>query len=312
MSPSPVNVWPSTPARSMPAVAAFAGGHFLRRLVIQPAVEVMVVAFADRDVNHFVNRVGKGQCKPGFRSCALPTPTAGRSQNDSDLIRFDGENAGRDDTMTSTASAVLTMRKLLGALAAARHALDPKAPEFGGAPEPARGVEDAARRRCPGAPEQFPHRQTADGGAGHCVHRVLRFHRQTESGRYRSAIRPAGRVGRAQLLKPGLHWAFPYRLDEVVYVPVGESHTITSTAAGITRRRRKWPPGKSRNRWACCGGRGRHTLTGDGDIIHARATLSYRVIDPVSYVFNFANVTNLLEHILDNALFYASAPFHRG
>src|SRR5258708_6772594 len=53
-----------------------------------------------------------------------------------------------------------------------------------------------------------------------------------------------------------------------------------------------------------------YTLTGDGNIIHAKATMSYRISDPISYWFNFANATNLLQHILDNALFYASARFN--
>src|SRR5258706_49944 len=52
-----------------------------------------------------------------------------------------------------------------------------------------------------------------------------------------------------------------------------------------------------------------YTLAGDGDILHAKTTLSYRISDPVSYTFNFVNPTNLLQHILDNALFYASARF---
>ena len=121
--------------------------------------------------------------------------------------------------------------------------------------------------------------------------------------------RPVG-VGSAQLLKPGLHWAFPYPVDEVVYVPVGESHTITSTAGWYYQTPEELAAGqKPQPLGMLRAGVDGHTLTGDGDIIHARATLSYRVIDPVSYVFNFANVTNLLEHILDNALFYASARF---
>src|SRR5437870_3072848 len=37
-------------------------------------------------------------------------------------------------------------------------------------------------------------------------------------------------AGAGQLLKPGLHWKFPYPIDDVVYVPVGETHTVTSTA----------------------------------------------------------------------------------
>src|SRR5512139_377170 len=39
--------------------------------------------------------------------------------------------------------------------------------------------------------------------------------------------KPVG-VGREQLLQPGLHWKLPYPIDEVVYIPVGETHTLTS------------------------------------------------------------------------------------
>jgi len=40
--------------------------------------------------------------------------------------------------------------------------------------------------------------------------------------------KPVG-TGADQLLKPGLHWAFPYPVDEIVRVPAGQSHTVTST-----------------------------------------------------------------------------------
>ncbi|PYM12698.1 MAG: hypothetical protein DME18_10725 [Verrucomicrobia bacterium] len=117
-------------------------------------------------------------------------------------------------------------------------------------------------------------------------------------------------VGDGQLLKPGLHWKFPYPIDDVVYVPVGETHTVASTAGWYFQTpedaaigRRPQPQGLLR------AGVDGYTLTGDGDIIHARATLSYRISDPVSYMFNFTNATNLLQHVLDNALFYASARF---
>ena len=36
--------------------------------------------------------------------------------------------------------------------------------------------------------------------------------------------KPVG-IGSSQLLRPGLHWAFPYPIDEVVRIPVGQSHT---------------------------------------------------------------------------------------
>src|SRR5881394_2415082 len=38
--------------------------------------------------------------------------------------------------------------------------------------------------------------------------------------------KPVG-AGAGQLLKPGLHWKLPYPIDDVVAIPVGESHTIT-------------------------------------------------------------------------------------
>src|SRR6185503_18542333 len=41
--------------------------------------------------------------------------------------------------------------------------------------------------------------------------------------------KPIG-VGAGQLLKPGLHWKLPYPIDDVVLIPMGESHTIISTA----------------------------------------------------------------------------------
>jgi membrane protease subunit HflK len=121
--------------------------------------------------------------------------------------------------------------------------------------------------------------------------------------------KPVG-VGAEQLLKPGLHWKLPYPIDDVVLIPVGESHTVTSTAGWYAQtpeeavnRRKPQPKGMLQ------AGVDGYTLTGDGNIIHAQATMSYRISDPISYWFNFANVTNLLQHILDNALFYAAARF---
>src|SRR5690606_27992421 len=40
---------------------------------------------------------------------------------------------------------------------------------------------------------------------------------------------PVG-TGEDQLLGPGLHWSFPYPIDEVVRMPIGEVQTVTSSA----------------------------------------------------------------------------------
>lgn len=117
-------------------------------------------------------------------------------------------------------------------------------------------------------------------------------------------------VGADQLLKPGLHWSWPYPIEEIVFVPVGESRIATSTAGWYYITPEEEAAGQEPQPLPSLRpGVDGYTLTGDGNIIHVRATLPYRITDPVRYVFNFANTTNLLQHILDNALFYASARF---
>jgi membrane protease subunit HflK len=124
------------------------------------------------------------------------------------------------------------------------------------------------------------------------------------------------RLGRAQgegtnaLLGPGLHWAFPAPIDEVVTIPYSGSLTVKSTVGWYRTTPEKEaanqedPPGESLNP-AVDG----YTMTGDGNIIHARATLSYKVDEPILYAFNFVNASNVVRDALDNALLFASARF---
>lgn len=120
--------------------------------------------------------------------------------------------------------------------------------------------------------------------------------------------KPMG-TGADQLLKPGLHWAFPYPIDEIVRIPIGQSHTVTSTACWYASEFETAPgdPPSEGLPYLRPGVDG-YTLTRDGNIIHARMTLKYRIRPggAVDYVFGYANVTNLIQHILDNALLYAS------
>ncbi|HOX02244.1 MAG TPA: protease modulator HflK [Candidatus Paceibacterota bacterium] len=123
--------------------------------------------------------------------------------------------------------------------------------------------------------------------------------------------RPVG-VGSQQYLAPGLHWGLPYPIDEIVRIPVGQSLTIVSTAG--------WYP--TRPEWEATGqlppaypylqpGIDGYTLAADGNIIHARATLKYRILPEQAgqYVFGFASPTNLLQNLLDNSLIYASTRY---
>ncbi len=113
--------------------------------------------------------------------------------------------------------------------------------------------------------------------------------------------------GAEQIKRQGLHWAFPYPIDEIVRIPIGESQVIRSTkawyaispedeAAGVT------PPANDRLAPGVDG----HVLTSDGNILHVRASLRYRISNPVAHIFQFANATNLLRSTLDNAIQWAS------
>jgi membrane protease subunit HflK len=119
--------------------------------------------------------------------------------------------------------------------------------------------------------------------------------------------RPMG-VGDDQLKKPGWHWAWPYPINEPVRIPVGEIQTVTS----ITGWHATTPEMEASNQEPPATGMLRpeadgYTLSADGNILHARATVKYRITDPIRYTFGFANAPALLTNILNNALIFASA-----
>lgn len=121
--------------------------------------------------------------------------------------------------------------------------------------------------------------------------------------------KPQG-TGAEMLKKQGLHWALPYPIDEIVRLRVGETKTIRASQAwyAVTAEEEATgtlPQGNPTISPAVEG----HTLTGDGNILHVRATMKYRIADPVTYAFNFSNATNLLANALNNAIYHASARF---
>jgi membrane protease subunit HflK len=52
-----------------------------------------------------------------------------------------------------------------------------------------------------------------------------------------------------------------------------------------------------------------YVMTADANIMHSRATLTYRINDPIRYVFSFVNASNTVQSLLDNALLHAAACF---
>jgi membrane protease subunit HflK len=122
--------------------------------------------------------------------------------------------------------------------------------------------------------------------------------------------RPVGEGERA-LLGPGLHWSFPYPIDECVKVSITGVQRANSTVGWYATTPEQElagtepPPGGSLNP-ALDG----YAVTADNNIIHTRATLTYRISDPVRYVFNFVNASNAVQNALDNALLYSASRFN--
>src|SRR5438105_363165 len=95
--------------------------------------------------------------------------------------------------------------------------------------------------------------------------------------------KPMGKGARA-LLGPGPHWSFPYPIDEYVKVSVSGIQKVTSTAGWYATTPEMElagaePPAGGTLNPAVDG----YALTADGNIVHTRATLTYRISDPVRY-----------------------------
>lgn len=121
--------------------------------------------------------------------------------------------------------------------------------------------------------------------------------------------KPLG-AGEQQLLGPGLHWSFPRPIDEVVRIPIGEIQTVTSTAGWYQTTPEQEAAGNEQAQTSTLNPAvDGYTLTADGNIIHARATVRYRISEPLNYALNFVNASNVLQNAVDNALFYVSSFF---
>jgi len=121
--------------------------------------------------------------------------------------------------------------------------------------------------------------------------------------------KPVG-AGSKALLGSGVHWSWPYPIDEVVHIPITEQQTLQSTVGWYFTT-----PGDDltgENLYAPASldpARDGYVITGDRNIIHTRATLSYHIDDPIRYVFSFASATNTIQNALNNALLYTAAHF---
>jgi len=124
--------------------------------------------------------------------------------------------------------------------------------------------------------------------------------------------KPLG-TGESALLGPGAHWSFPYPIDEYVKVPFTAIQQVTSTVGWYTPSPEEKAGGEppslpvSMPLNPLLDG---YALTADKNIIHTRATLTYHIADPISYIFNFVTASNMVQSALDNALLSAASTFN--
>ena len=121
--------------------------------------------------------------------------------------------------------------------------------------------------------------------------------------------KPVGE-GEKALYGPGLHLALPYPIDESVKVSITGLQKTTSTVGwfAITPEQEMAgaePYAAGSLNPAMDG----YALTADGNIVHTRATLTYRIEDPVRYIFGFVNASNAVQNALNNALLSTASRF---
>lgn len=108
--------------------------------------------------------------------------------------------------------------------------------------------------------------------------------------------RLVGATPAEQILQPGLHFAFPYVIDEVVRVPVGKIKELTVA----THK----PTGKIIVRNVAKTG---YLITGDSNIVMVEAAVKYRIDDPIAYALGSSDPESMINAIVSgNLLKYTS------
>jgi membrane protease subunit HflK len=122
--------------------------------------------------------------------------------------------------------------------------------------------------------------------------------------------KPLGGESERALLGPGLHWSFPYPIDENIKVSIAGLQHISSTVGWYAMTPEQALAGVEPMAGPTLNpvvdG---YALTADANIIHTRANLTYRIREPIQYVFSFVNASNAVQSALDNALLCATSQF---
>ena len=103
--------------------------------------------------------------------------------------------------------------------------------------------------------------------------------------------RLVGATAQQQILMPGLHFAFPYVIDEVVRVPVGKIKELTVTTHE--------PTGSIIVRNVAKTG---YLITGDSNIVMVEAAVKYRIDDPVAYALGSSDPESMIDAVVSGNL----------
>lgn len=121
--------------------------------------------------------------------------------------------------------------------------------------------------------------------------------------------KPVG-TGPDQLLGPGLHWSFPAPIDEIVRIPISELQEVRSTVGWYATTPEAEAAGQEGEpNPSLSPANDGYAITSDGNIIHVRATIRYRISDPLKFVLGFVNASNIVQDIVNESLFFTSSQF---
>jgi membrane protease subunit HflK len=124
--------------------------------------------------------------------------------------------------------------------------------------------------------------------------------------------KPVGEGDKA-LLMPGLHWSWPYPIEEAVKVPITSIQKVTSSVAWYNTTPEMELAGTEVPSLPVTAPINPlvdgYALTADKNIVHTRATLTYHIDNPIGFVFNFVNASNMVQSALDNSLLSVASEY---
>ncbi|NLE29771.1 MAG: protease modulator HflK [Phycisphaerae bacterium] len=124
-------------------------------------------------------------------------------------------------------------------------------------------------------------------------------------------------IGPDRELKQGLHWAWPFPIDEIIKVRKDKRTANVDLWFSMTEQERiqgrSMMTGES-----LVPGRDEYVITGDANILHISMIIKYRVLDAFDYISNIKDADNpevvnpetyLIKTLADNAIIQAAAQF---